>query len=1064
MHASRLQLTPTQRDIYLEGKHFGGAVNNIGGCQKYFCALDTARFARARQWVLDGNDAYRLRFREMTGGCEPLLTDSLPGPLPIHDHSGSSDAREIAREWILERFRTPFDDLSEAVFEDALIKVAEGEYWYFAKAHHLIMDGWGFALQMQRCLEFYEQLSQGPVERIMAPSFIGYMGEQATYPKSASYAQSRNYWLAQFDTIPRPLFASKPMAGSQPPARSSRTSTTIDPALFHALNELARRAGTHIVSVFQTALYIYFSRAYGCDDLVICSPVHNRRTAAEKAIIGALVNVNATRFAVPGDPCFSELLRDVAQWQRRNYRHGRFPMGDLVRALREQQPSWDGQLHQLAFNYQKLDFELGVDGHAVQTEYLTHDRERAPLTFVVCDYGEAQDIALHLDYRTDYFDPEEATAILDRFHGLLDQLAWGEDRPIGTYRLPTAAEADTLLGDWSGSASPLRRGVRLHQLFEEQVARTPDALAVVCGDEVVTYRTLEAQASRVARRLGMLGVGPDRFVGVCHSRTPHMLAAIMGILKSGAAYVPLDPAYPPSRVQYILSDAGAEAVLTDGAGRLALPAGTPNVIDMDELLGEEPVTPQATDVPGHAAASDADLAYVIYTSGSTGNPKGVLIEHRQASAFVQWALETFARHDLTSVLAATSICFDLSVFEMFVPLAMGGRVVLVDNVLALRGRGVADVTLINTVPSAIRSLLEAAAIPRSVRCINLAGELLRQDLVDALYELPGVEVNDLYGPSEDTTYSTWCRRVKHGHETIGRPIANTQVYVLDRRGGLLPPGLTGELHIAGAGLARGYLNQPALTDEKFIVHPHIGKRLYRTGDLVRFDAGGNLRYSGRMDNQVKIRGFRVELGEIETQINRHPRIADCAVIARDDAGPEASLAIVGYLVAKGDEPVSDESACSLADAVVAHLSAALPAYMVPSAFVVLPELPLTANGKVDRKALPAPGKNALHAHAVVEPRSDVERRLLRLWGTLLATDNPGIQYSFFACGGDSLLLMRLATAIEAEFAVALDLSELFANPTIETQAVLIDQKTALSRILGAVRATADESHTNQITL
>jgi amino acid adenylation domain-containing protein len=1059
-----LQLTPTQRDIYLEGKHFGGAVNNIGGCQKYFCALDTERFARARQLVLDGNDAYRLRFREVTGGCEPLLTDRLPGPLPIYDYSGCGDAREVAREWILQRFRAPFDDLSDAVFEDALIKVAEGEYWYFAKAHHLIMDGWGFALQMQRCLEFYAQLSQGSAGRIVPPSFIGYMSEQAAYPGSASYAQSRDYWLAQYDTIPRPLFASNPTPTNQLSARSSRASTTIAPALFHALDELARRASTHIVSVFQAALYVYFSRAYGCDDLVICSPVHNRRTAGEKAIIGALVNVNATRFAARGDPCFSELLRDVTQWQRRNYRHSRFPLGDLVRALREQHPSWAGHLHQLAFNYQKLDFELGVDGHAVQTEYLTHDREQAPLTFVVCDYGEAQDIALHLDYRTDYFDQGDATAILDRLHGLLCQLALEEDHPISTYRLPTAVEADKLLGDWSGSASPLRRGVRLHQFFEEQVARTPDAIAAICGDEVVTYQALDAQASRVARRLGVLGVGADRFVGVCHSRTPHMLAAILGILKSGAAYVPLDPAYPPSRIQYILSDAGAEAVLTDGPGRLALPAGTPNVIDMNELLSGDLGTLQAGHVPDQVAQSDANLAYVIYTSGSTGNPKGVLIEHRQAAAFIQWALEAFTRHDLAAVLAATSICFDLSVFEMFVPLAMGGRVVLVDNVLALRGRGIADVTLINTVPSAIRSLLEASAIPCSVRCINLAGELLRQDIVDALYDLPGVEVNDLYGPSEDTTYSTWCRRVKHGHETIGRPIANTQVYVLDHRGGLLPPGLVGELHIAGAGLARGYLNQPELTDEKFIVHPNIGKRLYRTGDLVRFDASGNLRYSGRMDNQVKVRGFRIELGEIETQISRHPRVSDCAVIARDDATPEASLAIVGYLVARGDEPANDEATCSLIDTVVAHLSTVLPAYMVPSMIVVLPELPLSPNGKVDRKALPAPGKNALHAHSIIEPRGDVERRLQRLWGTVLAQDALGVQQSFLACGGDSLLLMRLATAIETEFELVLDLSELFACPTIETQAMLIEQKAELARILGAVRSTVDESHTNQITL
>ena len=1054
-----LQLTPTQRDIYLEGKRFGGAVNNIGGCQKYFCALDVARFLRARQLLLEGNDAYRLRFREMTGGCEPLLAGDIPGPLPVHDYSACSDARAVAAEWILRRFQAPFEELSETVFEDALIKVAEREYWYFAKAHHLIMDGWGFALQMQRCLDLYARLAEGDVAEAAGPSFAGYIKEQAGYVGGAAYALGREYWLAQYETIPRPFLAprSAPCAGQT--VRSSRVSATIGAALFHSLNELARRSGTNIAAVLQSALYIYFSRAYGCEDLVICSPVHNRRTVDEKAIIGSLVNVNATRVVAPGDIRFSELLREVAQLQRRNYRHSRFPMGDLVRALRERHPTWEGPLHQLGFNYQKLDFELYMDGYAVETEYFTHDQEQVPLTFVVCDYGAAQDVVLHLDYRTDYLDGAEAAALVERMQGLLRQLAEEEDRTISRYQLPTDQEIDRLLGDLSGSQSPLRTDVYLHQFFEEQAARSPDAIAVVCGNQSMTYLELDARADRVARWLEGQGVGPEQFVGVCHSRTPDMLVAIVGILKSGAAYVPIDPTYPSARIEYILRDAQVGMVLADPRSCNALPAGTRH-IDVASLLNGEPGAPPSRGAPAQAARSDANLAYVIYTSGSTGRPKGVLIEHRNAAAFVQWAVETFSRDDLVSVLAATSVCFDLSVFEMFVPLAVGGRVVLADNVLALRDGGITDVTLINTVPSAIRSLLETGALPRSVRCINLAGELLRQDLVDALYELPGVQVNDLYGPSEDTTYSTWCRRRKHGHETIGRPISNTRVYVLDHHGGLLPPGLVGELHIAGAGLARGYLNQPALTNEKFVLNPHTGSRVYRTGDLARFDADGNLRYSGRKDNQVKVRGYRIELGEIEAQLIQHPAVSDCAVIARDDTGPE--LVIVGYLVLDSTGANAEER--ELTDSMIAHLSQALPAYMIPSLFVHLRALPLTPNGKVDRKALPAPGQRAFHSHSPVAPRNDVERRLRQLWATLLNNDGIGVKDSFFVCGGDSLLLMRLAATIEAHFKLTLGLSELFACPTIETQAVLIDQKRALVRMLETLSVTDDAACSSHITL
>lgn len=1059
-----LQLTPTQRDIYLEGKLFGGAVNNIGGCQKYLCELDVERFARARQLLLEGNDAYRLRFRELTGGCEPLLGEHVPGPMPVYDYSTCSDARLAAMAWIQGRFQAAFADLSDTLFEDALIRITEREYWYFAKAHHLIMDGWGFALQMQRCLELYAQLAQADAVGSAGPSFASYMREQAGYVDSSAYALSREYWLSQFEVLPQPFLAARSAPRAEQPAGSSRVSTTVDAALFHDLNELARRSGANIASVFQSALYVYFSRVYGCDDLVICSPVHNRRTAVEKATIGSLVNVNATRLVARANTGFSELVRDTAQLQKKNHRHSRFPMGDLVRALRKRHPSWTGHLHQLAFNYQKLDFELTVEGHAVQTQYLTHDREQVPLTFVACEYGAGQDVAFHLDYRTDYFDHTQATAILERVLGLLQQVVDGEDQAISRLQLPTAGEVDRLLGEWSGSRVPLRRDVCLHQFFEEQAARSPDAIAVTCGEQSLTYRELDTRADAVARGLDALGVGPDQFVGICHSRTPNLLVAILGILKSGAAYVPIDPAYPAARIEYILDDAQVGVVLTDPLGGNVLPAGAYCAIDVEALLDGEVAAVPARLGQGKSELSDSNLAYVIYTSGSSGRPKGVLIEHRNAAAFVQWALETFSNDDLAAVLAATSICFDLSVFEMFVPLAMGGRVMLADNVLVLRDAGITSITLINTVPSAIRSLLEAGAIPRSVRCINLAGELLRQDLVDALCELPDVRINDLYGPSEDTTYSTWCRRYKHGHETIGRPISNTQVYVLDDQGGLLPPGSVGELHIAGAGLARGYLNQPVLTDEKFVLNQNIGNRVYRTGDLVRFDEDGQLRYCGRKDNQVKIRGYRIELGEIEARLVQHPAVDDCAVIVRSDVGAASDSVIVGYL-ATGIEASEDGAAeRELVDSVVAHLSRTLPTYMVPSLFVHLRALPLTPNGKVDRKALPAPGRRAFQSGSSTEPRNDLEQGVYRLWTELLDTDDIGVSDSFFARGGNSLLLMRLASAIEAEFKLGLDLSELFAHTTIESQAALIEHKQGLAKMLDAIRAPADEASSHYITL
>nr|WP_305119006.1 amino acid adenylation domain-containing protein [Tahibacter harae] len=1047
-----LELTSTQRDIYLEGKLFGGVVNNIGGYQKYFCAIDQDRFRRAREWLLRGNDAYRLRFHESGGACRPWLSEAAPPALALIDCSGEAAPAAFALDWIRAQFEQPFADLGAAVFQDALLKIGAQEYWYYAKAHHLIMDGWGFALQMRRFLGLYAALADADASAEPAlpasPSFVDYMRAQAGYAGSGAAADSRGYWLQQFDSVPPALFAPQGAAGAVP--RSQRTSLVLAPELFQALQALARRAGAHVVSVFYAALYVYFSRTSGNEDLVICSPVHNRRGAAEKDIIGSLVNVNPLRLRAAADVTFLALVQGIAQTQKRDFRHSRFPFGDLLRGLRDQIAAAGGQFHQLAFNYQKLDFQLSVDGRATETHYLQHQHEKVPLTFVLCEYGDGQDVVLHLDYRPDYFDAGEAERTLARVHGLLRQAAADAAQTIDTCDLLAPGEWLQQSQQWNGTALPLQ-DICLHEFFERQAGRTPQRTALVCGGRRLSYAELDAQASRLAQQLVAAGAGPDGFVGVCHGRTPELLVALLAVLKAGAAYVPVDPAYPPARVQYILEDSRVGIVLVDAAGRAALGASGHACIDVAEFLAREDVPVAAPPPPTRAAPGN--LAYVIYTSGSTGRPKGVLIEHGNASAFVQWALTVYAEDELRAVLAGTSICFDLSIFELFVPLAAGGCVVLADNVLALRDGVAEEVSLLNTVPSAARSLLQAGAIPASVRCINLAGELLRQELVEALYAgTRAAKVYDLYGPSEDTTYSTFVLRRCGGAESIGRPIANTRAYVLDGAGNPLPTGLAGELCIGGAGLARGYLNQPALTQEKFVFNRHAGERVYRTGDLVRFAADGELRYLGRADSQVKIRGFRVELGEIESCLARHPQIAGCAVLAREDVG-EAGKTLVAYLVPC--QPGAGERWRDLVESVNQLLAAQLPGYMLPALFVQLTELPLTPNGKLDRNALPQPDIAHGRRSEYVAPRTPEERRVAAQWSAVLRRDGIGVRDDFFALGGDSLLLMRLGAGLEAEFGVTLDLSHLFANATIETQAALLLRQDSHRAVMAAVALAAE---------
>ncbi|RYZ35011.1 MAG: amino acid adenylation domain-containing protein, partial [Myxococcaceae bacterium] len=511
----------------------------------------------------------------------------------------------------------------------------------------------------------------------------------------------------------------------------------------------------------------------------------------------------------------------------------------------------------------------------------------------------------------------------------------------------------------------------------------------------------------------------------CVERTEAMVVALLGVLKAGAAYVPLDATYPKERLAYMLEGTGAPVVVTQAGLEDVLPeyAGQRVRLDTDaKVLSGYPV-----ESLGSMSAA-GQLAYVLYTSGSTGRPKGVAVTHASAVAFLKWATGTFTPEQLKGVLAATSLNFDLSVFEVFAPLVSGGTVVVAQNALALAGLKEAQrVTLLNTVPSAVAELVRSGGIPSSVETVNLAGEALPNRLVQALYALPQVkEVNNLYGPTEDTTYSTHAR-VERGAKMeprIGRPLEGTQAYVLDAKGQPVPEGVPGELYLGGEGLARGYLGQPGLTAERFVpdgFSERAGARLYRTGDKVRWGRDGSLEYLGRMDFQVKVRGFRIELGEVEAALAALPSIRDVVVVVREDAPGDKRL--VAYVVAHAGQTVE---ATSLRSA----LKGRLPEYMVPSAFVVLEALPLNANGKVDRKALPKPEAGAERTRVYVAPRTETEEVLANLWAQVLGVKQVGIEDSFFELGGHSLLATQAVSRIRTAFNVELPLRALFEAPTV----------------------------------
>jgi amino acid adenylation domain-containing protein len=568
----------------------------------------------------------------------------------------------------------------------------------------------------------------------------------------------------------------------------------------------------------------------------------------------------------------------------------------------------------------------------------------------------------------------------------------------------------------------------IHELFEAQAATTPGALALVSGDIRLTYGELNARANRLAAELRRRGAGPETLVAICMHRNERMVVAMLAILKTGAAYVPLDPAYPRERMEFILSDSAAPLLVAEpAAGLLSMAEGAVR-IDFDPASEAAlPASPES--LP--SAGAPENLAYIIYTSGSTGRPKGVPIEHRNTVALIQWAWSVYQREEIAGVLAATSICFDLSVFELFVPLTRGGAVILSENALALPEISARkDVTLINTVPSAIRELVHSGGVPDSVRVVNLAGEPLTAALADEIYAKTKVQkVYDLYGPSETTTYSTFALRTQGGPAIIGKPITGTEIYLLDETGKPVVPTAAGEIYIGGAGVARGYLNRPDLTAERFVPSPFGEGPLYKTGDLARWRTDGDLEFIGRVDFQLKVRGYRIEPGEIEAALRECAGVRDVVVVGRDDVNGEKRLA--AYIA--GQE--SPETTTRLRN----HLRAKLPEYMTPAAFVWLEALPLTANGKVDRNALPEPEWGAVDERAeFIAPRNDIERAVTKAWESVLGINPVGALDNFFELGGHSLMAIRVVSKLRAEPGVELPLRSLFEHRTVESLAAHIE--------------------------
>ncbi|TDB45252.1 non-ribosomal peptide synthetase, partial [Photorhabdus khanii] len=698
-------------------------------------------------------------------------------------------------------------------------------------------------------------------------------------------------------------------------------------------------------------------------------------------------------------------------------------------------------------NYRHNTLPATSDDIISSIEFLgAQERTNYPLMLSVEDFGGSLGLTAQV---VQPFDPASLCGYMQQaLESLVEALEQAPETPVRALNILPEAERMLLLKTWNATETPYPDALCIHQLFEQQVEKNPNAIALVYEEQTLSYAELNARANRLAHQLIALGVEPDQRVAICVSRSPAMVVGLLAVMKAGGAYVPLDPVYPGERLAHILTDAAPAMVLADEAGRAGLGEETLaalTVLDPNTLPDQPDSNPQ---VP---ALTARHLAYVIYTSGSTGTPKGVMIEHRNTVNFLYWAQQAFGAEEIRETLFSTSMNFDLSIFECFMPLSCGAAIHLVEDVLSLM-RHPRPVSLINSVPSAMKPLLQAQALMASVHTVNLAGEPLKRALIEQIFaETPVQRLCNLYGPSETTTYSAWISipRGDRVIESIGRPIANTGLYLLDGYGQPVPLGVVGEIYIAGAGVARGYFNRPDLTADRFLIDPfseNPDARMYRTGDLARYLPDGNLAFLGRNDQQVKIRGFRIEPGEIEARLVEHPAVSESAVLAQGE-GQEKRL--VAYVVAPADE--------GLVNSLHTYLSAILPDYMVPSAFVRLDAFPLTPNGKLDRQALPAADNEAVARQAYAAPQGETEIALAAIWREILGIEQISRHDNFFALGGHSLLAVRVMNRVAA-FGVELSLATLFKSPTLRAFAEVMQARSGQpAPVLPAIVPIARES-------
>ena len=995
-------------------------------------SLNEAALRASLSFLFERHDALRATFTAT--GEEMRISAAQPLDLPIVDLTTRPDARVAAEQIIADDARTPFDLVTGPAARVQLLRLAPDHHVLTFTAHHIIVDGWSINVVVSELAEIYPVLCQGGTPQL-APAlrFSTYARDQA-HRDPAEAAKTESFWLGQYrepvKTLDLPTDRPRPALKSY--GGSSRC-RRIDASLYQSLKKSGAKAGNTLFVTLLGAFQALIGRLCDQSEVVVGVPTAGQSLLEDQILVGHCVNFLPIRGSWTKETAIGEHLRAVSKSVLDAYEHQSYTLGTLVRKLQLAREQNRVPLAEIQFNLERLTDQIRLPG--LNIEVAPNSKAAVNFDLFLNVIESESGLRLDCDYNTDLFDAATVDLWLDCYQALLESIVAKPATPVLQIACLPAAERQRVLFDYNRTQAPFPDRT-VHQLFEMQVAERPQALAVQFRDDSISYETLNRRSNQLANHL-LTRIGPEgaareqRLIGVAVERSLDMLVALLATLKAGCAYVPLDPTHPSTRLRHILTDARVAALITDGSvDPSVVPAGT-SAIHLKTEIGD--IAASSATAPRVAVSKDS-VAYVIYTSGSTGLPKGVAVTH---GAVVNFLTSMAREPGLTQedvLLAVTTISFDIAGLELYLPLVVGGKVVIaereevIDGFVLLLHMEQCGATVMQATPATWRILLEAGFRAKSGFRMLCGGEALPRELANRLLEGSGTLWN-MYGPTETTIWSS-CTRVTAGDApiTVGKPIANTQFYVLDRQDQPVPPGVAGQLHIGGDGVARGYHNRAELTAERFVNNPFQAGRMYRTGDLAKWLPDGAMQVLGRLDHQIKLRGFRIELGEIEAALMRQNNLSAVAVLLRED-NPGAPRLVAYYVEPAGQELLPAQLSASIADD--------LPEYMIPNGWLKLERLPVSPNGKLDRAALPVPEVVAVNESEFLTPATPTEVSLAKIWAEVLHLSRVGANMDLLKLGADSIQLFQIVARSSRE-GFRLSAKELLQLRTVRAVAASID--------------------------